>query len=205
MSDHTWDALKGTPIAEIRRRAAIIDTLVEVSPVTVEGAERFAWNDSGGQSAVWYFTPDGRALLLTFDHESELNLYAEGTYAEQESLYRGVPADLVQLVRNRPENYESLNLADPGTGETIHYAGGVFWFDGKQWRMAEGFVGHCDKEGVDLMTESGFEYCLDDYLLGQEFTAEAFIAYRDADDWYDSAAEKDEALATVREIFTRHG
>ncbi|MFD0548175.1 hypothetical protein ACFQ0X_02615 [Streptomyces rectiviolaceus] len=205
MSDETWDALKATPIVEIRRRAAIINTIADVSPVTVQGAQRFAWNDSGGQSAVWYFVPDGRAMLLTFDHESELNLYAEGTYAEQESLYGGVPADLVQLVRDRPENYESLNLTDSGTGGTIHYAGGVFWFDGEQWRAAEGFLDHCDQEGLDPMTESGFDYCLDDYLLGQEFTAEAFIAYRDADDWYDTAAEKDEALASVAEIFARHG
>ncbi|UQT53825.1 hypothetical protein M4V62_01335 [Streptomyces durmitorensis] len=205
MSDDTWEALKATPIAEMRRRAAIIHTLVDVSPTAVEGAERFAWNDSGGQSAVWYFAPDGRAMLLTFDHESDLNLYAEGTYALQESLYGGVPADLVQLVRNRPENYESLNLTEAGTDETIHYAGGVFWFDGKQWRAAEGFLDHCEQEGLDAMAESGFGYCLDDYLLGQEFTPEAFVAYRDADNWYDSAEEKDQALAATREIFIRHG
>ncbi|MFI6090468.1 hypothetical protein [Streptomyces sp. NPDC051218] len=205
MSDDTWDALNTTPIAEIRRRAAIIDTLTEVEPVTVVGAERFAWNDSGGQSAVWYFTPDGRAMLLTFDHESELNLYAESTYAVQESLYAGVPADLVQLVRNRPENYESLNLTDPETDETIHYAGGVFWFDGTRWQAAEGFLDHCDREGLDAMTESGFGYCLDDYLFGQEFTAESFVAYRQDDGWYDTPAEKDEALAAARSVFTRHG
>ncbi|MFI8875322.1 hypothetical protein [Streptomyces sp. NPDC055243] len=205
MNDETWDALKAAPIAEIRRRAAILHTIVDVSPVTVEGAERFAWNDSGGQSAVWYFTPDGRAMLLTFDHETDLNLYAEGTFAEQESLYRGVPADLVQLVRNRPENYESLNLTEHGTDETIHYAGGVFWFDGTQWRAAEGFLDHCDQADLDPMSESGFDYCLEDYLLGQEFTAESFIAYRDAEGWYDDPAEKDAALGTVREVFARHG
>ncbi|NUK04905.1 hypothetical protein HRW23_11765 [Streptomyces lunaelactis] len=205
MSDDTWDALKATPITEIRRRAAIINKIVDVPSMTVDGAERFAWNDSGGQSAVWYFTPDSRVMLLTFDHETALNLYAEGTYAAQESLYGEVPEDLVQLVRNRPENYESLNLTDPETDETIHYAGGVFWFDGEQWWAAEGFLDHCDQEGLDPMIESGFSYCLDDYMFGQEFTAEAFIEHRDADSWYDSAAEKDDALAAVREIFTRHG
>ncbi|MCF2437173.1 hypothetical protein LV779_36355 [Streptomyces thinghirensis] len=60
-------------------------------------------------------------------NESALNLYAEEDFALQESFYNGVPESLVALVRDRPENYESLNLTDSTTGRTIHYAGGVFW------------------------------------------------------------------------------
>ncbi|WP_447005477.1 hypothetical protein ACRAKI_02775 [Saccharothrix isguenensis] len=175
MSEDTWNALKATPLAEVRRRAAIVNRLADIPPVVVDGAERFAWNDGGGQSAVWYFTPDGRALLLTFDHESDLNLYAEDDYALQESLYRGVPEPLVGLVRNRPENYESLNLTDPETGRTIHYAGGVFWFDGEGWRAAEGFLDHCEREDLAPLTDSGFDYCLRAYAFGREFTGDAAL------------------------------
>ncbi|MFE1951140.1 hypothetical protein ACFW9D_11795 [Streptomyces sp. NPDC059524] len=200
-----WDALAATPLPEVRRRAAVMDELAEVAPVAVAGAQRLAWNDGGGQSAVWYFTEDGRALLLTFDHETELNLYAEEDYALQESLYEGVPEDLVALVRDRPENYESLNLTDAATGRSIHYAGGVFWFDGTRWYVADGLAKHCQGEGLDLLAESGFDYCLDDYLFGQDFTPEAVLAHRDEDGQYEDEKEKEADLVELREVFGRHG
>jgi hypothetical protein len=200
-----WEAFQATPLAEVRRRAAIIGEIAEVAPMTVDGAERFAWNDSGGQSAVWYFTPEGRALLLTFDHETDLNLYAEGDYAVQESLYRGVPEDLVRLVRNRPENYESLNLTDEATGNTIHYAGGVFWFDGERWRESEGLVEHCEREGLDPMTDSGFGYCLEPYLFGHEFTPETVVENRVGQGWYEEEDERAAAVVGIGEVFARVG
>ncbi|MEU4763444.1 hypothetical protein AB0H12_09325 [Actinosynnema sp. NPDC023794] len=203
MTEDIWDGLAATPLVEVRRRAAIVGEIAGVAPVVVDGAERFAWNDSGGQSAVWYFTPEGRALLLTFDHESDLNLYAEGDHALQESLYRGVPEDLVRLVRDRPENYESLNLVDEATGSTIHYAGGVFWFDGERWREAEGLLAHCAAEGLEPMVESGFGYCLESYLFGREFTPESVVESRA--DWYCDEAARAAALGEVREVFARHG
>ncbi|RKT85487.1 hypothetical protein SAMN05421805_118113 [Saccharopolyspora antimicrobica] len=200
-----WDALAATPLREVRRRAAILDELAEVEPVTVTGARRLAWNDGGGQSAVWYFADDHRVLLLTFDHESPLNLYAEDDFALQESFYEGVPESLVDLVRDRPENYESLNLKDPATGRTIHYAGGVFWYDGARWHVADGFAAHCRREDVSLFRDSGFDYCLDPYRFGEDFTPESAVAMRDEDGWYEGAEERDADLANVREIFTRHG
>ncbi|UUV34910.1 hypothetical protein NQK81_16125 [Amycolatopsis roodepoortensis] len=205
MSEEIWAALGATSLDEVRRRAAVIDAVTEIEPVEVDGAVRYAWNDGGGQSAVWYFTPDGRALLLTFDHESALNLYAEGTYEEQEALYGGVPEDLVALVRDRPENYESLNIVDAGTGQTILYAGGVFWFDGTKWAQAEGFLDHCRREGLDPLSESGFTYCLGDYRFGEEFTPELIVEDRATDGWYEDDAEREKALAEVREIFARLG
>lgn len=200
-----WEAFQATPLAEVRRRAAIIGEIAEVAPMTVDGAERFAWNDSGGQSAVWYFTPEGRALLLTFDHETDLNLYAEGDYAVQESLYRGVPEDLVRLVRNRPENYESLNLTDEATGNTIHYAGGVFWFDGERWRESEGLVEHCEREGLDPTADSGFGYCLEPYLFGHEFTPETVVENRVGQGWYEEEDERAAAVVGIGEVFARVG
>ncbi|MFJ6697984.1 hypothetical protein ACIQM4_18215 [Streptomyces sp. NPDC091272] len=171
MSNAMWDALVATPLPEVRRRAAVMDERAGVEPVAVPGARRLAWNDGGGQSAVWYFAEDGRVLLLTFDHESELNLYAEEDYALQESLYDGVPESLVALVRDRPENYESLNLTDSATGRSIHYAGGVFWYDGTHWHVSEGLARYCRREDIDPFGESGFEYCLRGYRFGQDFSS----------------------------------
>ncbi|MFB6502493.1 MULTISPECIES: hypothetical protein [unclassified Streptomyces] len=204
MSNATWDALAATPLPEVRRRAAVMDDLAGVAPVTVPGAHRLAWNDRGGQSAVWYFAEDGRALLLTFDHESDLNLYAEEDYDLQESFYKGVPESLVALVRDRPENYESLNLTDPGTGRTIHYAGGVFWYDGTRWHVSDGLTEYCEDEDADLFADSGFGYCLDSYRFGQDFTPEAVVKVRSEDGLYEDEEEKEAALLTLREVFTRH-
>ncbi|MHC8562721.1 hypothetical protein ACW23B_16275 [Streptomyces albidoflavus] len=55
----TWQALQATALGEVRRRAALVAAEADVEPATVDGAERLAWNDGGGQSAVWYFTADG--------------------------------------------------------------------------------------------------------------------------------------------------
>ncbi|WP_414940064.1 hypothetical protein [Amycolatopsis sp. cmx-11-51] len=205
MSDKIWAALEATPLEEVRRRAAVVDAITEITPVAVDGAERFAWNDGGGQSAVWYFTPDKRALLLTFDHESALNLYAEEDYSVQEALYGGVPGDLVGLVRDRPENYESLNIVDVETGATILYAGGVFWFDGERWWQAEGFLDHCRREGLDPLSESGFTYCLGAYRFGEEFTPEAIVEDRAADGHYEDDAERQAELTEFQKIFSRLG
>jgi hypothetical protein len=205
MSRATWDALTATPLSEVRRRASILNHLAEVEPVTVTGARRLAWNDGGGQSAVWYFAEDSRVLLLTFDHESALNLYAEDDYVLQESFYDGVPDSLVALVRDRPENYESLNLTDAATGRTIHYAGGVFWYDGTRWHVTDGLSDHCRSEGLDLFGESGFDYCLAPYRFGQDFTPEIIVANRDDDGQYEDEGEKEADLSTIRMVFRRYG
>ncbi|WP_217168894.1 hypothetical protein [Streptomyces sp. AC512_CC834] len=205
MSNATWDALEATPLPEVRRRAAVVDDLAGVEPVTSAGARRLAWNDGGGQSAVWYFAQDGRVLLLTFDHESVLNLYAEEDFALQESFYQGVPESLVTLVRDRPENYESLNLTDSATGRTIHYAGGVFWYDGTRWHVSDGLVEYCRREDIDLFGESGFDYCLDVYRFGQDLTPETVVAIRDESGRYEDEKGKEADLAGVREVFIRHG
>lgn len=206
MSEEIWAALGATPLAEVRRRAVLFDAITEVTPIAVDGAERFAWNDGAGQAAVWYFTPDEHALLLTFDHETALNLHVgDENYSAQEALYGGVPEHLVALVRNRPGNYETRNLVDSETGATIHHAGGVFWFDGKRWAQAEGLLEHCRREGLDPLNESGFAVCLGPYRFGEELTPESIVEDRAAEGWYEFDGEQEEALAEIREIFSRHG
>ncbi|MGC4907796.1 hypothetical protein ACLQ2J_19000 [Streptomyces cyaneofuscatus] len=106
MSNAIWEALAATPLPEVRRRAAVMDELAEVGPVTVTGAHRLAWNDGGGQSAVWYFAQDGRALLLTFDHEATLNLYAEEDFDLQEFFYQDFTPESVVAARDAEGCYK---------------------------------------------------------------------------------------------------
>lgn len=200
--DETWHALCATPIDEVRRRAAIVSKLTFHAPTTVDGAEQFAWDDGGGQSTVWHFVPDGRALLLTFGPEADLSVGWD-EYAAQEALYGDVPEDLVRLVRDRPANKRFGAVVDVPTGRTIHWACGVFWFDGEQWRVAEGLLDHCDETGIDPMIGSEFAYCLGVYRFGRDFlTPEAVVADTEHG-WYVDADEGDE-LPAVREIFARH-
>ncbi|MEU6076302.1 hypothetical protein [Micromonospora sp. NPDC047074] len=200
--DETWHALGATPIREVRRRAAIISELTFHKPTVVDGAERFAWDDHGGQSTVWHFLPDGQALLLTLDPEADLSVGWDD-YAGQEALYGDVPEELVRLVRDRPATSRSGNVTDVPTGRTIQWACGVFWFDGERWRVAEGLLDHCDETGIDPMIGSGFAYCLGAYRFGEDFlTPEAVVADTEHSWWID--ADEGDELAVVQEIFARY-
>ncbi|MFF4983973.1 hypothetical protein ACFY3O_28500 [Streptomyces sp. NPDC001046] len=165
MSEKIWTALQRTSFTDLKRRVMVVDALLaDNRRVTVTGAERFACNDGGGDSAVWYFTADGRILLLTQWHDSELNAYgdhdeADEDFAVQDSYFDGVPADLVELVRNKPETAESFNIRTR-LGDSIHSATGVFWFDGIRWRVAEGLAEHCRRNGIDVYEEAGL-CCID--------------------------------------------
>lgn len=203
----TWEALQRTPIAEVRRRATIVDRWNDIEQVDVPGGVRFAWNDGGGQAAGWFFADDGRALLLTYEHESALNFYED--YTEQAALFGGVPPELVALVANRPESYEFLNT-DDGTGRTLPHASGVFWFDGAAWHVAQGLVDYCEKNAITLFTATGFshdvgfEYTLSDYLFGREFTPETLIEEQAANGWYEDDDEREQALERLRAVFAAH-
>ncbi|WP_067962861.1 hypothetical protein [Nocardiopsis trehalosi] len=207
MGDGTWAALQATDIAEVRRRAAVISDFVGVAPQTVHGAERLAWVDYGGQAAVWFFAPEGLALLLTFDHESDLNLCGDADFAAQRALYDGVPEDLLRFVRDPADNHETPVVKDPETGGHLQCAGGVFWFDGERWAVADGMLDYCEAEDIDL-DESGFEHAMGDYLFGREFTPEAFVARRDAFGYYandaNGASRRAADLAELRDLIARH-
>ncbi|MEU5948967.1 hypothetical protein ABZ793_25875 [Micromonospora sp. NPDC047465] len=125
-------------------------------------------------------------------------------YVEQEPLYRDVPEDLVRLVRNRPPNNESSNVTDRETGERIHSACGVFWFDDEQWRVAEGLLDHCDQTGIDPMIGPGFDYSPAVYRFGHDFLTPESVVEDQTSDWLIDADEGDD-LAVVRRIFARYG
>ncbi|SCL72124.1 hypothetical protein [Micromonospora peucetia] len=124
-------------------------------------------------------------------------------YAGQEALYHDVPEDLVRLVRDRPANKPLGNVKDVTTGRTIHWACGVFWFDGEQWRVAEGLLDHCDQTGIDPMMGSEFVYCLDAYRFGKDFLTPEAVVADPGSDWFIDADEGDE-LAAVQEMFARY-
>lgn len=205
---NTWEDLQRTPIADVRRRAAIVDTWNDIEPVDVPGGVRFAWNDGGGQAAGWFFADDGRVLLLTFEHESSLNFY-DDDYAGQRAVFDGVPTDLVAMVANQPSNYEFLTIANT-EGETLPHASGVFWFDGAAWHVAQGLVDYCATHDISLIADGvfshdvGFEYALGDYRFGEEFTAEALIAEQVANGYYEEPGEEEAALARLRAVFAAY-
>lgn len=205
-----WEDLRRTPIDEIRRRAAIVGLWNDIEPVEILGAVRYAWTDGSGQSAEWFFTDGGQVLLLTFEHEGALNFY-DSDYASQAEVFDGVPAGLMAFVRDQPENYEFLNVTDQATGDTLPHASGVFWFDGASWHIAAGLIGHCERNGIDLLEDGefshsvGFEYALSEFLLGREFTPESFVDDQIANGWYGKTGEKEQALGRLRAVFEAYG
>lgn len=207
MSERIWTALQRTSFADLKRRVTVVDALLtDTRRVTVTGAERFAYHDGDGDSAVWYFTADGRILLLTQWHDSELNAYgdhdeADEDFAVQDSYFDGVPANLVGLVRNQPETTESFNIRTH-LGDSIHSATGVFWFDGIRWRVAEGLAEHCRRKGIDVYEESGL-CCVNAYLLGEEFTPKRYFARHHCADDLDAAGQRT-AMDVIRAAFARH-
>ncbi|MBS4100082.1 hypothetical protein [Tsukamurella paurometabola] len=203
----TWEDLQRTPIADVRRRAAIVDTWNGIEPVDVPGGVRFAWNDGGGQAAGWFFADDGRVLLLTYEHESVLNFYED--YASQLSVFGGVPDALVAIVADRPESYEFLNTEND-QGRTLPHASGVFWFDGARWQIAQGLVEYCATHDITLIADGvfshdvGFEYALGDCRFGEEFTPEALIAEQVANGYYEEPGEEEAALGALRAVFAAY-
>lgn len=205
--------LDATPLGELRRRAAIVGALSagpasfsqESVSYRVDGATRFAWNDSGGQSVKWYFTDGGRALLLAFEHEGELNYPGPpGEFAHQLSYYRGVPDDLMRYAGDRTKAYENMTVADPDTGAELLTATGVCWYDGAHWHVADGLTAYCGENGIDLDLEAGLD--MSPYVLDRDFTPETYLDHY----WYRDetgappAAERAALLDAVRPVFDRY-
>lgn len=202
--------LNQTPLSQVRYRAAVVTDLSwteassaqRVKSYRVEGATRYATNDSGGQAVIWYFTDDGRALLLTFGHDCQLNIPAPDQDLElQRFFYRGVPGDLRRFAEDRTEAYENLLVEDPETGEGLLAATSVAWFDGDAWHVSDGPLAYCEAEGIDPI-EAALAY-LDPYLLGQDFTPESYLDdYFLFDGW--TGSDRQALLSQIRPVFRRH-
>ncbi|MGW4722276.1 hypothetical protein [Streptomyces sp. NPDC004291] len=187
MADDIWEALRGTPIGEVRRRvAAVSETLGPGCVREVRGALRYAFDQGIGQWAVWYFTPDRRALLLTYEGIADTTP-AWNDYATMEAFYRDVPEDLVALVRDDGEARSTV--VDEESGATLHLASSVFWCDGETWWISEGFLDHCEEEGYDPLVNSCFEDCLFPYAFGRDLSPESVARL--------AADEEDEGFGDV--------
>ena len=206
--------LDATPLAELRRRAAIVTALSdgpasfssESVSYRVDGATRFAWNDSGGQSVKWYFTDGGRALLLGFEHEGELNAAVPmDGFAFVQTYYRGVPDDLMRYAGDRTPAYENLALTDSETGATLLLATGVCWYDGAHWHVADGLLEYGAEKGIDLASEDGLD--MSPYVLDRDFTPESYLDhyyYRDDSLEVVTAAERAAMSDTIRPVFAQY-
>ena len=212
LGTHMLAELDAMPLAELRRRAAIVTALAEgpasfstkSDPYRVDGATRFSWNDSGGQSVRWYFTDDGRALLIGFEHEGELNVPGPtNDFALQREYYRGVPDDLMRYAGDRTKAYENLSVTDPETGATLLTATGVCWYDGAHWHIAEGLLEYCVNEDIDLDYEGGLD--LSPYVLDRDFTPETYLEhyYNRDGDLVTTDAERATVLDAIRPVFAR--
>lgn len=202
-------ALNSTPLAELEWRAAIVTELSGTEgsfasatrSYRVGNATRYADNDSGGSSTVLYVTDDGRALLITFNCDSDLNPgFADWNFATLREYYRGVPDDLMHLASDRTAAYENHGPTDPGTGAFLIVATGVCWFDGREWHLADGLVDFCEAEGLNLAYESGLT--VGTYALDEEFTPETYFEHNLQGSGL-TAAEITDAWDCIRTAFQR--
>jgi hypothetical protein len=209
--EHIVAGLETLPLAELRWRAAVVTALSGgegshsswTRSYPFGCATRYACNNSGGQAVQWYFTKDGRALLIAFEQEGDLNLPdPSGDFDLLRTYYRGVPDDLLPLAGDRTCAYENRPVSDRETGATLLLATGVCWYDGERWHLAEGLLEFCEKQGINPAHESGFR--LEPYLLGKEFTPESYFGAYLARGYPMSAANQAAALIRIRETFGRH-
>lgn len=207
-------ALNSMPLAEMRWRMAVVTELSgtaascsqKTQPYRLDGATRYAWNDSGGTSQLAYFTDDGRALILIFETDHTLNIgFGDQDHAYLRAMLRGVPTDLRKLTevpgQDAGDCYPDLGLTEPD-GRRLLAATGVFWYDGQQWHHAtEGMLEACELEGTNLIEEPSAMSSV--FFAGEEFTPEHYFT-----SWFGHERLTPERSAHLRELihgaFERH-
>ncbi|MET7641117.1 hypothetical protein [Streptomyces sp. NPDC005438] len=213
--DDELTALDALPLEELRRRMAIVTeltgTAASCSQVTrryrLPGGTRYAWNDSGGTSLYVYVTDDGRALLVTFEADHQLNIgFGDEDHPYLRAMLQGVPSDLLRMTevpgQDSGDRYPDLTLTDPDTGRRLLAATGVFWYDGQRWRhAAEGVLAACAWEGIEPTEEPTVAASV--YLLGEEFTPDTYFT-RWCDDPALSPERRDHLRDLVATAFRRH-
>lgn len=164
------DALNATPLAELERRARVLAVLSLTPEAALGGARVVGWENGAGDNAAWVFPSDGTALLLVLDHESQLNLYVENESAAQLRMYSGVPETLRSLVLGLPDESAFLTLSSGETAAAV--ASGVAFLHDGAWSLSPGLLALCSERGLDPLVDSGLNFCLSQYLLGQEFSVD---------------------------------
>ncbi|MEV8166326.1 hypothetical protein AB0O70_00205 [Microbacterium paraoxydans] len=168
--DAVLDLARGSNPWELRIRARIIsDVSVLVGGAPAPGP--LPWNGPplAGSSLVpdamrggfrtgdhfwtWYFTHDGRGLLLSHPTGPDAAARPEPSFEEQVALFCGVPDDLLSLVVDRdPGGFFPVvhrGPSAPGSAGTENLLAGaatlpavhaVFWRDDVDWRASEGML-----------------------------------------------------------------
>ncbi|WP_371930312.1 DUF6357 family protein [Streptomyces poriferorum] len=167
--------LRRTHPRDMRHRLEILTRVDGREPAT-DGEVTHLGFGNGDTVNAW-LAADGRALVVTFDRTSALNpLDHAGAHAA--SLYDGVPADLLALVRDVPETETTLNVPHPDGG-TLVAATGVFHFSGP-CAMADGLVTRLQEAGSDI-EDTGVGRLLDGFLVMTDFALATVAA---AAEWW---------------------
>ncbi|MEV0646347.1 DUF6357 family protein [Phytomonospora sp. NPDC050363] len=184
--------LRRTHPRELRRRLEILTRADGRETATVDGVTHYGFGAGGGDTVNAWFGADGRGLVVVFDHAGALNRVDDPD--AHAALYDGIPADLLDLVKDVPEAGTALNVAHPGGG-TLAAATGVFSFAGP-CAMADGVVAGLQEAGLGV-EETGLGRLLERFLAMGDFTP-AGIAEA-AERWSAADVEKGFAAATALE------
>lgn len=157
--------LRRTHPRDLRTRLEVLTRIDGRKPVTADGVTHYGFGNGVGDTVNAWFTDEGRGLVVTFDHNGELNFYEDGP--AQAALYEGVPEDLLALVRNVPETDTTLSALLPDGTELV-VATGVFHFSGP-CAMADGLVSRLQESQLDA-EDTGVGWLLEGFLAMEDFS-----------------------------------
>ncbi|WP_119698831.1 hypothetical protein [Microbacterium halotolerans] len=184
--------MHGETLGELHRRAAILSTLFSDGEARLHGAPMLATRCSlqsrTGETTVWIFTEDGRALLLIRHPDVTLDDgTAEGELAASRRLLDGVPDDLLACIAaagERPDGAVAQHALEFGLlGDApVPRITGVFWFDGSTWRVTRGLLEIAVRDGLG-MDDLGFRSTVrQPFRLGGTFDAGVLSPHGDSDE-----------------------
>lgn len=195
--------MHGETLGELRRRAVIMSTLFSGGEARLHGAPMLATRcnlqSRTGETTVWIFTDDGRALLLirhpdvTLDDGTD-----EGELAASRRLLDGVPDDLLACIAaagERPDGAIAQHALEFGlvADAPVPRITGVFWFDGTTWHATRGLLEIAIRDGLG-MDDFGFRSTVrQPYRLGGTFDAEDLSPSGDSEE-HVAARERVERL-----------
>ncbi|MBB4905910.1 DUF6357 family protein [Actinophytocola algeriensis] len=167
-SQFDGSVLRRTHPRELRRRLEVLTYVDGREPTTVAGVTHCGFGNGGGETVNAWFAADGRGLVVTFDHTSALN--SSDDARAQAALYDGVPADLLDLVRDVPEADTTLGVSHPDGG-TLVAATGIFTFSGP-CAMADGLVSRLTEARLGV-EDTGVGWLVEGFLAMEDFTPAA--------------------------------
>jgi hypothetical protein len=101
-------------------------------PAWANGIAMGKYDNGAGDNVIAFFGADGKTVVKGFDHESEVSPHARDEYGIWPSIYEGIPADILQFIRDEAAEYEDVTFC--------------YWsVDGKSWQSGSAVIA----EGVD--------------------------------------------------------